>query len=175
MKILQHSNLSQILARQVINTLPKSIDLGSIDWVLGSAYTATGLSKDVANLLGVQWAPLRKDVNGEQLCTHAAFSKAEKILHVEDLVTTGKSLLSADNALRKTGPDAHIIPVVPVLAFRPAYEAMLWEAMTRLNIHVNVLFDFNEFWVCPPSDCVLCQQGSKPLKPKSNWSLFSNI
>jgi orotate phosphoribosyltransferase len=176
MNILQYSNLSQIFARQIINKLPTNIDIiANIDWVLGSAYTATGLSKDVANLLGARWTPLEKDMCGEQLCTRVVFSPIENILHVEDIVTTGKSLLSAHRAIRKAGSNVHLISTVPVLVFRPAPEAILQQPMIEDNISFDALFEFNEFWVSPSTDCILCQQGSRPLKPKSNWAQFSGV
>ncbi len=171
MKVLQYPNLSQILARQIINTLPTDIDLGRVDWILGSAYTATGLSKDIANLLGKQWVPLQKNSYGKQICGHAYFTQEETILHVEDVFTTGKSLLSVREAIRQVQPIINILHPVPVIVFRPSCSN---SSETLAPIVLHPLFQFNEFWVTQQNECTLCQQGSKPLKPKANWSLFSN-
>ena len=174
MKILQYSNLSQIFAHLLLQKLPESI-LNKVDWILGSAYTATGLAKDAANILGAKWAPLRKDAYHTQHFTHGAPADNETILHVEDIITTGKSLLSAHHAIRAAAKNAHIIPSVPVIAHRPSTEIIPLHQFLDCDIDFCPYFEFGEFWVLPQQKCTLCRAGSRPLQPKLNWQLLTSI
>ena len=173
MQILQHSNLSQILARELLNTSPRILDQAKIHWVIGSACSATGIAKDVANILNVAWAPLEKNTEGEQICRLAHFRDNETVLHVEDLFTTGKSALSAHKALLANNEHINIIPYLPVIAHRRSMENVLLGRLLD-QIHPCPLFYFNEIWSCPQDACTLCATGSKRLKPKigNNWQLL---
>lgn len=168
--ILQYQNLSYILAREILKNLPSVVELEKIDWVIGSAYSALGLSKDVAIILGAQWAPMQKDANERQVWVHPQIPKNETVLHIEDVVSTGKAAVEVRDALGS----ANIIPYVPVLASR-SIDKPQQEITAQILKHGIVfcpLFHFKEFWAVPPAECPLCACDSVRLKPKvgNNWA-----
>ncbi|TSC62964.1 MAG: hypothetical protein G01um101448_69 [Parcubacteria group bacterium Gr01-1014_48] len=173
MNILQYPNLSQILAQEIVSNIRTISYFTTIDWVFGSAYTATGLAKDVANILDAQWVPLEKKAQGEQICTRANLVPEDIVLHVEDIITTGKSALSVDTALRSVCPDIFIIPYISAVIDRSATDILVAEELTLRDSAFYPLFTLREFWISSKETCPLCTAKSERMKPKANWVHFS--
>lgn len=177
MYVLQYPNISKILAHEILRNLPSSIDPTLIDWVVGSALTATGLAKDVANALNAKWAPLEKNSNGEQVWGRLTFASGETVLHIEDMITSGKSALSVRDAFvrAKTDPSVYIFPCIPSVAFRLAHGAISARKLLARIAYFHPLYTFEEFWTSTQADCPLCANGSRRLRPKErdNWTALT--
>ena len=166
--VLCHSNLSQVMAFQMLNVLMSAYH-GKIDWVIGSDSSALGISKDLANMLQVKWHPMQKGPNKSQVWEKMAIDPGDKVLHVEELVTTSFTTTEVRKGIRRGNPcPVNFIPFIPVLVYRPDEST---ERAVDGSIFLPVLH-YKSAWTIDPKkeECPLCAQGSEALLAKENWS-----
>jgi orotate phosphoribosyltransferase len=115
------------------------------DWVIGSAFGAITLA----------------DGEGMKLARFEV-APGEKVLVVEDTLSTGGSTLKTIAALRQAGvADSDILPCIICLVNRSGFTALSGRqirALITTNIHT---------W--PADSCPLCKAGSAAVRPKAHW------
>src|SRR5579864_3322937 len=133
-----------------------------VDWVIGSAFGAITLAYAVALKLGARTGFTEKDGEGMKL-SRFEIGKNEKVLVVEDTISTGGSTLKTLEGLQKAGvPDSNILPYIICLVNRSGSDKLgprELRALLQIDIHT---------W--QPAECPLCQKGSQAVRPKSHWN-----
>ncbi|MFH0939497.1 MAG: orotate phosphoribosyltransferase [Planctomycetota bacterium] len=132
-----------------------------VDWVVGSALGAVTLAYAVALKLHAHAGFTEKDGESMNLARFK-IAPREKVLVVEDTISTGGSTLKTIEGLQKSGvPAKNILPYIVCLVNRSGSELLNGRelrALLTLNIHT---------WT--PADCPLCPKGSVAVRPKSHW------
>ncbi|MCX6789170.1 MAG: hypothetical protein NTZ42_00975 [Candidatus Gribaldobacteria bacterium] len=162
LRVLKNANLCQILARELMNKILKTWDIG-VDWVVGSDHAAATLSHSVAIWYNAQHDFTEKMPDGKQLWKRFAIMPGELVLQVEELITTTKTLQAVRNGIREGNLwPVDFIPVVGTLVHRSdVYE---------FDGYPIVYFAHYDIQTWEPSECPLCKAGSKRLRPKQNWA-----
>jgi len=170
-EVLVHNNLCRLMARQIVLTLQEEgyIDrenypVNNDNWVIGSATSATDLASEVAKILSCHHGILRKGPNKEQIWENQVIQPQEKVLHIEELMTTAFTARRVRKGITQ-GNDYPVdfIHFIPVLIHRSS------EYLVD-GVPVVTIFHFNiENWD-PEKYCLYCANGSKALEdPKKNW------
>ncbi len=135
------------------------------DWVIGSAYGAVTLSYAVALKIGALTGFTEKDGDAMKLARFE-IKPGEKVLVVEDSISTGGSTLKSIEAIQKTGvPADAILPYIVCLVNRSGASTLggrELRALLTLDIHT---------W--KPEECPLCKAGSAAVRPKANWAALT--
>lgn len=151
--------LDRILSEQ--DGLPAHLPKNRVDWVIGSAFGAISLAYAIALKLGARAGFTEKDGDGMKL-NRFAISPSQKVLVVEDTISTGGSTLKTIEAIQKSGvSNENILPSIICLVNRSGSELLggrSLSALLKLDIHS---------W--QPDDCPLCKAGSRPVRPKTHW------
>ncbi len=140
------------------------------DWVIGSAMGAITLAHSAASVLRCRSGFTEKD--GDRM-TLARFHTlpGEKVLLVEDVITTGGSTLKTFDAVAGTG--AEILPFLLALVNRSGRERLHAGKPERdrdggISIEIRALITLDiKTW--RPDECPLCKNGSASLRPKACW------
>lgn len=125
-----------------------------IDLVVGPATGGIVLAYETARHLGCRAAYTEKDEGGMALKRGFRLKPGEKVLVVEDIITTGGSVKKSIDHLRARGAE---VVGVGVLIDRSGGEARFdcrFEALTALNM---------QSW--QPEDCPLCAEGKPLIEP----------
>lgn len=166
LKVLERSNLCQIMAQQVVYLMESYYD-GPIDRVIGSDSSALGLSKNVADILGIKWNPMQKGPNKTQIWEKAVIESGEWVLHVEELLTTSLTTQAVRDGVKKGNPNqANFVPFIPLLVHRPdkgVPEEIDGSRLIWLLHYDTQVFDPEK------EECELCKMGSPALPAKENW------
>jgi orotate phosphoribosyltransferase len=129
--------------------------------VIGSAFGAITLAYGVAEQLGARAGFTEKDGDGMKL-SRFEIAAGEKVLVVEDTISTGGSTLKTIEALHKAGvKDGDILPYIICLVNRSGSDELAGRKLRALittTIHT---------W--QPNECPLCKAGSQAVRPKSHW------
>lgn len=131
-----------------------------IDTVIGPALGGIIISYEVARALG------KKSIFAERkdgvLCLRRGFeiSEGERVLIVEDVITTAKSVLETAEIVLKHG--GRIVGMGCIID----------RSQNQLDLNIKSLIQM-EPNVYEPADCPLCQQGIKLEKPGSRVNIES--
>lgn len=169
--VLERTNLCGIMGMQIVHRLSQAgVSPEGFQWVVGSATAATGLSYEVARILGKKWHPLIKHPDREskkQLWEKKVIPPGEVVMDVEDLTTTTETPLRVREAIREGNPHpVEFFQVIPVLLYRPA-ASVTDDVVEDSQILWVLRFDVPnyELEVCP-----YCQAGSELVTdPKKEW------
>jgi orotate phosphoribosyltransferase len=127
-----------------------------IEVVIAPALGGIFVSHETARALGVR-ALFAERVNGELTLRRGFSIKAkERVLVVEDVITTGKSTRETIEVVRRTGGD---VIAVGSLVDRSGGKAELGVPYRSL-----VTLDVPAY---QPENCPMCKAGSTPIKPGS--------
>lgn len=162
LRALRYSNICHLLAQQLVQKMEAAYS-GPVDWVVGSDHASATFSHAVAIWLGAQHDFTEKGSDKTQLWKRFTIGPEERVLHVEDLMTTG----STTDAVRAGLLGAHPYPV----CFAPVLGVLvdLLGAETYDGSQVVSLVQYEiEKW--EPERCPLCARGSKRLPAKTNWA-----
>lgn len=128
----------------------------AVDSVLSPALGGVVIGHEVAAALGVPFRFVERDGASLALRRGFALSAGERVVVIEDVVTTGKSTLEAAALAEAAG--AEVVAIGSIIdrsggrhGFRVPYAALL-----RLDLPA---------W--PAADCPLCAEGSVAVKPGS--------
>lgn len=170
-RVLEDSNLCQIMARQLFHLLLDHYH-GPIHWVVGSDSSALGLSKDLANLTRAKWRPLQKKDDDSQAWEKGVIQPGEKVLHIEELLTTSGTTQAVRKGIRENNPyPVDFVPFIPVLVHRPDKGVPEEVDGSRLIY----LLHYDTYAVDPKEqECELCKNGSPALPAKENWDELIN-
>lgn len=171
LRMLRHTNLCSIMAGQLVSRLYEHLD-GPFDWVIGSDHAGATLSFAVASRLmamhdftekEVVLGPDGKKIGEKQIWKRFQIEPDETVLQAEELITTTKTLQAVRAGIRAGTPHlVKFMPVVLTLVHRSDATTFV-EAPIIYVRHYDI-----KTW--EPSDCPLCKEGSKRLKPKQNWA-----
>ncbi len=165
--VLKYINLSDILAHQLARKIRSVIGDQQIDWVIGSPMAGITFAHDVARALG---APINmfveKDPNnpGEMLWDRIPIPEGANVLQIEELTTTAKTLDAVQRAVDQGNPyPVNWIPYVGILVHRPP------SLVTYYGRREVIPLIEKEIWAVPRNKCLLCDAGSKRVRPKTHW------
>jgi orotate phosphoribosyltransferase len=127
-----------------------------VDVVIAPALGGVFVSHETARALGVR-ALFAERVNGELTLRRGFSIKAhERVLVVEDVITTGKSIRETIAVVRQAGGD---VIAAGALVDRSGAKAELGVPYRSLvTLHVPTY---------QPENCPMCKTGSTPIKPGS--------
>ncbi len=135
------------------------------DWVIGSALGAVTFAYAVALQLGANAGFTEKDGEAMKLARFEV-KPGQKILVVEDTISTGGSTLKTIEGIQKAGvPAENILPYIVCLVNRSGSSSLggrELRALLTLDIHN---------WAA--DDCPLCKMGSQVVRPKANWAALT--
>jgi orotate phosphoribosyltransferase len=144
------------IATKLCLALSEHFKNSSIEVVIAPALGGVFVSHETARALGVR-ALFAERVNGElSLRRGFAIKPGERVLVVEDVITTGKSTKETIEVVRKAGG---VVIAAGSLVDRSGGKADLGVPYTSL-----VTLDVPTY---TPEACPLCKAGSTPVKPGS--------
>ncbi len=168
--MLQYPNIQKIMAYQMAMHLRPLIS--SPTWVAGIPDGATKLGEDLAKILGSKVAEMKK-VDGK-IGIVSQIGPGEKILLCEDFCTRGTGFREAVLDIASKQPQASFVFLEPVIINRGGLKCIEVPRVGSFSILAIAENRVNDW---EPSECPLCQMGSKPIKPKAkdeNWGLITN-
>lgn len=143
-------------ATKLCAALAENFKDSKIEVVIAPALGGVFVSHETARALGVR-AIFAERVNGELLLRRGFTIKpGERVLVVEDVITTGKSTKETINVVQKTGG---IVIAAAALIDRSGGKADIgvpYKSLVTLMVPAYT-----------PETCPLCKAGGKPVKPGS--------
>jgi orotate phosphoribosyltransferase len=151
-QVLQHPAETERLCA-AIAALARSLD---VDSVAGPTTGGIILAHEVARQLGVRaiYAERREGVPGREFRRGFALAPGERVLVVDDIMTTGGSVQETIDAVRSAGA---IVAGAAVLVDRSG-------GATSLDVPVHSLWRL-EIASYAPADCPLCAKGTPATHP----------
>lgn len=161
LRAISYPDICQMMAGMMIRRLREQYQ-GPVDWVVGSDHAAAAISHSVAILIGARHDFTEKGPEKTQLWKRFTVKQNEVVLQVEDLITTSGTFLAVRQGIRQ-GNEYPVLFAPFVLAVVHRSEVNEIEGSPILYLaHYDIAT-----W--DPSDCPLCAQGSKALRPKQHW------
>ena len=170
-----YSGFRYAAALSLITNLGCGLWIEGFTHVVGADTSSTELAALVARIIGVKHIRMTKhqDEKGKRQLWHPSnepLLKGDKILHIEELITTSSSALQVREGIRRSNPDTQICfaEYLPTVVNRsdpenPVTKVENSKVISLLRIPISN-FD--------PDKCPHCEAGSKAIKPKegNNWS-----
>lgn len=170
-RVLEYGNVCEIFARQLYQRLIRDEDVGRVDRVIGSAYSAITFSYELSKQFGARHGYVQKDQadpTGKRMVWKGSpIAPDERVLQAEELITTRKTALNVRQAVicAHNGVSPVFLPVVATIVHRPPELPVDYG-----EFRVVALVEKAIWAVAPP--CSLCKQGSNRLRPRGeagNW------
>lgn len=160
--VTQHPKVLQSAVSEGLRDL---LSETNAEWVIGSAFGAITLAHAIAYHLGARSGFTEKD--GELMkLSRFEISSGDRVLVVEDTITTGGSTKKTIEGIKAAGvDDSRILPYIVSLVNRSGKDDLdgrKIRALLTLDIHA---------WT--PADCPLCKIGSQAVRPKGNWQVLT--
>lgn len=149
-KLLQYPEKSE----KVISLVAEKVKELGIDVVVGPAMGGITAAYELGRQLGVRAIFTERENNVMTLRRGFEINPGEKILIMEDVVTTGKSSMETARVLEKFGGK---VLGIGCIVDRKASDI-------QLPIYSAVELEFETY---DEDNCLLCKDGSKPVKPGS--------
>jgi len=170
LRVLKYVKLSHILAHQLklrLETAMGKSELLKIKYTIGSPMAAITFAHDVA------WEAeipenmfLEKDPANpkKMLWKRIAIPEGYPVLQIEELITTSHTTNEVERAMREGNPcPINFVPYIGAIVHRPP------KMVGGYGGREVIALISKEVWAVPPEECPLCKQGSKKLRPKTNW------
>jgi len=151
-QVLQYPHYCEILCKDLAERFK---DTG-ITTVIGPAMGGITVSYEVARILGARSLFTERDNGYMTLRRGFTIQPGEKVLVVEDVITTGGSVMEVINVVRKAGAE---VVGAGVLVDRSNGQVVLGVRTEALLVTSVVTYD--------PEDCPLCKAGIPAVKPGS--------
>lgn len=164
--LLKEPNIRAIMANQLVMRFNER-ELSKPDWIVGIPDGATKLGKDVANLMGVRYAEMKKEDG--RIVMVSKVEPGESLLLVEDFCTKGTGFTEAVKDIAVKNPAVKFIPLELVIINRGGLNEIVVDGVGAFDIVAAANHRVND-WV--PVECPLCKMGSVAIKPKAtdeNW------
>ena len=170
LRVLKYINLSDILANQLGKKIRSVIGSQMVDWVIGSPMAGITFAHDLARAVG---APINMCVEKDpadpkgktMLWKRMNIPSDVSVLQIEELTTTAKTLNEVERAIKEgNGNEVNFIPYIGILVHRPPQLPVDFYEQRKVIALIE-----KQIWAVPPEECPLCEQGSKKLRPKTNW------
>ena len=150
-QVLQYPQFTEALAREMANQLQEKVEL-----VVGPAMGGIIVAYEVARALGVPTMFTERQ-NGEMMLRRGFQIKpGQKILVVEDVVTTGGSVKEVIDIVRAHGGEVVAVGALVDRSGQKVDFGVPLISLLKLDIKA---YDAPE--------CPMCQSGSQPVKPGS--------
>ncbi len=164
-KLVENPRLLAEVAEGIIENIRENFSDKKIDWVVGPAFGAVTLGHEIARQLGIKFAftePVKIEGEKMQILKRFDIPKGDRVLVVEDAISSGGSILKTIAVLKETG-----VEILPFVA-----SVVNWSGSDKLGERaILALFsDTPKSWTA--EECELCQCGSEALRPKANWIKF---
>jgi orotate phosphoribosyltransferase len=171
LRVLKYVNLSEILAYQLYLRMRDRVDyrIDKTKWTIGSPMAAITFAHDVARAAGI---PINQfvekdpaDPKGKRMIwKRMAIPEGDNVLQIEELITTSYTTNEIERAVREGNPHpVTFVPYIGAIVHRPP------KMVRKYGDREVVALIEKEVWAVPPEECTLCKQGSKRLRPKTNW------
>lgn len=157
-KVLQHPQFTETLCQELAGRFAAE----NISAVVGPALGGIIVSYEVARALGVRSIFTERENGVMKLRRGFSINPGEKILVVEDVVTTGGSVRETIAAVRELGGQ---VAGVGVLVDRGGGTLDLGVKIEALMIQEVVSY--------VPEECPLCKEGSVAVKPGSRKAMHN--
>jgi len=167
LRVLQHLNLSDILANQLARKIRTVIGDLKVDYVIGSPMAGITFAHDVARALDATCNMFTEKDGSAMVFDRIAIPSGSLVLQVEELITTRKTTNLVKAAVDNCNPDpVSWLPFIGSLVYRPASFDDENEKGDRQIIPLIA----KEIWSASPDECPLCAAGSQIIpKPKTHW------
>lgn len=169
--LLERSNIRRIFANQLVLRLKRLKSFSRPDWVAGIPDGATELGKDVAEILGVKNAEMKK-VDGK-IVLESSIAPYETLLGIEDFCTRGTGFKEAIVDVLSRQPNVGLLRFEGVILNRGGLKEIKIEGFSPFRIVAIAEHRINDW---EPEVCPLCKIGSEPIKAKAtdeNWRLIT--
>jgi len=167
-KVVENPVAASDFCRALVNTLMLK---GKPNVVVGSAMGAITISYQVAATFGgLTRAAYTEKVDGDLVLKRFDIDADEKVLVVEDTMTTGGTTVKTIQTLIAAGCD--VLPVCGVLINRSGKTELEIPGEDEPYKIVEVARIDIESW--DADKCPLCAAGSKALRPKENWKILNS-
>jgi orotate phosphoribosyltransferase len=168
LRLLSYPPVSDVLARQLAVKLSEQLEelthQSGVDWVIGSPHAGITFSYDVARHFRARHGFTEKGPNDEgKLWKRLSIEPDERVLLVEELITTMKTVKEQARAVHTTDADKSVnfVPTLGVFFNRSGSNTFgVWPI-------VSVVEKIITNWT--PDECPLCKNGSLAIRPKQNW------
>lgn len=155
-QVLQYPDKASVLCA----ALAAKFDGAAVETVIGPAMGGIIVAHEVGKALGVR-SLFTERQNGEMLLRRGfTLAPGEKVLVVEDVITTGGSVREVIDIVQAAGAE---VVGVAVLVDRSGGKA----DFNGLTLHSVIKMDIAAY---EPADCPLCAQGTPAEKPGSRGS-----
>lgn len=162
--IINNPLLMEIICRQLVSKM--LLPCGFQGMVFGSAMGAVTIAYEIARQLccksGFTEPAVYKGVK-KMICKRFDLRKGERVVVVEDVMTTGGTTQLTVAELRKKGAKIH--NKIGVLVNR--------SGSNKLGRFEVVGLIEKEMPIWEANECPLCEAGSEALRPKGNWDLLT--
>lgn len=157
----QYMQCAQVLqyphyASKLCDALAEKFAGQKVDVVVGPAMGGIIVAYEVARALGVRAIFTEREQGVMTLRRGFSISKDEKVLVVEDVITTGGSVKEVIEVVKATGAEIVGVGVLVDRSNGQVDFGLPAEAILRLDIKSY-----------PPEDCPLCKEGLPVVKPGS--------
>ena len=168
--LLEPDNIRTIIANQLALRF-NQLGIPKPDWVAGIPKGATKLCEDVAQIMSVKNAKMKKETERIELVS--SIGPGESLLLVDDFCTRGTGFKEAVADIKSKQPQVKFLPLELVVLNRGGLKEIAIEGVGGFQVVAAVEHRVNDW---KPEDCPLCKMGSKPIKSKAmdeNWRLIT--
>ncbi len=151
-QVLQYPKYSEIIGKEIASRFAHE----KIDTVIGPALGGVIIAYEVARALGVKSLFTEREDGKMRMRRGFHVNEGERVLVVEDVVTTGGSVNEVMEILVEQG--AHVVGVGVIV------DRSNGKVNFGVPMHSLVSLDIESY---SPAECPLCQQGLPLVKPGS--------
>ena len=151
--VLQYPDYCELLSKALKEKLGK---LEKPDLIIGPALGGVTLAYELARAFGVPGIFAERKEDKMQLRRGFKIHPGQKVIVVEDVLTTGGSVLEVIQLVRKDGAQVIAVGSVVNRSSKPVDFGVPFRSLIKMEVQSNL-----------PADCPLCQKGIPVNKPGS--------
>jgi len=165
-KLLEDPRVLEQVCAGMIESMKESIEEHKPDYIVGPAFGAITIGSEIARQLGTKFAftePVITEEGKMQELKRFDIPENAKVLVVEDAISTGGSIKKTIDVLEGLG--INVLPFVGTIVNWSGSDSFADRKVYSLFAARPRIWEADE--------CELCKEGSEALRPKANWSSFS--
>lgn len=168
--VLADPKVAQFLASELVDRL-RSQNVGTVDWVVGSAYAAITFSYEVAKRLQALHGFVEKDPTNpkKMVWDRVTIPNGAIVLQCEESITTLGTTMEVRRAVEEGNPESvRWLPYVATVIYRPS-------DLRITNDSIGIVYLVGrQVQTWKPEECPLCAAGSPRMRPKQNWARLTS-